>query len=99
MSTTLMLGALKVWGHTVEGVWGCFFVFNVSRLAFGLRHHFVDGPPRRRGCERKSRTRERKSRSNRRERRGVVRVIRLVRCVVCFSTRISRPPAPRRLRS
>jgi multidrug resistance protein, MATE family len=28
----------------VEGVWGCFFVFNVSRLAFGLRHHFFDGP-------------------------------------------------------
>ena len=30
VSTTLMLGALKVWGHTVEGVWGCFFVFNVE---------------------------------------------------------------------
>jgi hypothetical protein len=39
-----MLGALKVWGSTVEGVWGCFFVFNISRLAFGLRHHFFDGP-------------------------------------------------------
>lgn len=44
VSTALMLGALKVWGSTVEGVWGCFFVFNVSRLAFGLRHHFFDGP-------------------------------------------------------
>ena len=44
VSTALMLGALKVWGSTVEGVWGCFFVFNISRLAFGLRHHFFDGP-------------------------------------------------------
>jgi hypothetical protein len=44
VSTALMLGALKVWGSTLEGVWGCFFVFNISRLAFGLRHHFFDGP-------------------------------------------------------
>jgi len=43
VSTALMLGALKVWGSTVEGVRGCFFVFNISRLAFGLRHHFFDG--------------------------------------------------------
>ena len=44
VSTTLMIGALKIWGTTVEGVWCCFFVFNVSRLFFGLKHHFFDGP-------------------------------------------------------
>jgi hypothetical protein len=44
VSTGLMLCALKVWGHSLEGVWFCFFVFNISRLAFGLRHHLVDGP-------------------------------------------------------
>ena len=44
VSTTLMMGALKIWGTTVEGVWCCFFVFNVSRLFFGLKHHFFDGP-------------------------------------------------------
>ena len=44
VSTALMIGALKLWGTTLEGVWFCFFVFNISRLAFGLRHHLVDGP-------------------------------------------------------
>ena len=44
VSTTLMMGALKIWGTTVEGVWCCFFVFNLSRLFFGLKHHFFDGP-------------------------------------------------------
>ena len=44
VSTTLMMGALKIWGTTVEGVWCCFFVFNISRLFFGLKHHFFDGP-------------------------------------------------------
>eukprot|EP00740_Mantoniella_antarctica_P003832 CAMPEP_0181353942 /NCGR_PEP_ID=MMETSP1106-20121128/3096_1 /TAXON_ID=81844 /ORGANISM="Mantoniella antarctica, Strain SL-175" /LENGTH=661 /DNA_ID=CAMNT_0023466571 /DNA_START=41 /DNA_END=2025 /DNA_ORIENTATION=+ len=44
VSTGLMLCALKVWGHSLEGVWFCFFVFNISRLGFGLRHHLVDGP-------------------------------------------------------
>ena len=28
----------------MEGVWCCFFVFNISRLFFGLKHHFFDGP-------------------------------------------------------
>ena len=44
VSTGLMMGALKMWGNSLEGVWFCFFVFNFSRLAFGLRHHLVDGP-------------------------------------------------------
>ena len=44
VSTGLMLGALRLWGNTLEGVWFCFFVFNISRLFFGLRHHLVDGP-------------------------------------------------------
>ena len=44
VSTGLMIGALKMWGNSLEGVWFCFFVFNISRLAFGLRHHLVDGP-------------------------------------------------------
>ena len=44
VSTGLMIGALKLWGTSLEGVWFCFFVFNISRLAFGLRHHLVDGP-------------------------------------------------------
>jgi len=44
VSTTFMIGALKLWGNTVEGVWCCFFVFNISRLFFGLKHHLFDGP-------------------------------------------------------
>jgi MATE family multidrug resistance protein len=41
VSTGLMMGALKMWGSSLEGVWFCFFVFNISRLFFGLRHHLV----------------------------------------------------------
>jgi len=44
VSTGAMLIALQLYGGTLAGVWFCFTVFNTSRLFFGLRHHFFDGP-------------------------------------------------------
>ena len=66
VSTALMIGALKLWGTTLEGVWFCFFVFNISRLAFGLRHHLVDGPlaPAKLREERRAEAEERRARED-----------------------------------
>ena len=49
-STTLMMGALKIWGTTVEGVWCCFFVQPLAPV-FRLQAPLLRRPARaRKSC-------------------------------------------------